>query len=354
MLQDVDLEYGPGGVITSAARRMAGLTLTPAAVQTGAYSAAAGDLVPVDTTSGPVTVTLPAAPMDRTVIAVKMVIQGGTNAVTVAASGPDVFDKASGATTLTLSLLAQSALLQYKAAGAIWYVIADNLALTQLDARYAQLDGTASDIAPAGVRAAGATGKAADAGHVHAGLDLNELYVAPTGATGETCSRLIVTGTSGTPVSGSVYVRAIGLPKGLAVNNITLFTAAGTVATQASITHGWYALLDSTLTVRAVSADQSNVAWLTVINTGYTLSVAGPAYTTTYAGLFYIAVSVSVSAGNMPQFAVSGSAGTGVGSASPVMHGTAGSTAAAPSAGTQLASGTVSFSNTNAFYAYTS
>jgi hypothetical protein len=46
--------------------------------------------------------------------------------------------------------------------------------------------------------------------------------------------------------------------------------------------------------------------------------------------------------------------GTGVGSAAPVLYGTAGSQAAPPAVGAQLASGTVTFSNSNVFYGYTS
>lgn len=110
--------------------------LTPTAVKTTNYTAAPGDLVPVDTTSGAVTITLPTAPADKTRIAVKLVILGGSNAVTIARGGADVFNKAGGSTSLTLSLLFQAVNLQYKASGAIWYVVADDLPLGDLDARY--------------------------------------------------------------------------------------------------------------------------------------------------------------------------------------------------------------------------
>lgn len=110
--------------------------LTPTAVKTGAYSAAAGDYVPCDTTSGALTVTLPTTPADLTVIGVKMVKQASSNAVTVAAGGSDVFNVAAGATSLTLLLLFQGVLLQYKASSGIWYVFADDLPLSQLDSRY--------------------------------------------------------------------------------------------------------------------------------------------------------------------------------------------------------------------------
>lgn len=119
----------------SASRIFAGL-LTPTAVKTGAYTASAGDYVPCDTTGGSFTVTLPNAPADLSVAGVKHVIQGSTNTVTVACAGSDVFNKTGGATSATLPLLAQGLLLQYKASSGIWYVLADDLALPQLDARY--------------------------------------------------------------------------------------------------------------------------------------------------------------------------------------------------------------------------
>jgi hypothetical protein len=115
-------------VSTSGAGLEAGGLFTPAAVQASAYTANPGELVPVDTTTGAVTVTLPAAPADGTTIAVKMVVQGSTHAVTVAAAGADTFNKAAGSTTLTLALLYEGVILQYKAAIAVWYVLSDDIA----------------------------------------------------------------------------------------------------------------------------------------------------------------------------------------------------------------------------------
>jgi hypothetical protein len=105
------------------------------------YSAVAGDLVPVDTTAGAVTVTLPAAPADRSMVAVKHVTQGGTNAVTVTCGGADVFNKTGGVTTGTLSLANQAFVLQYDAAAAVWTVLADDLPLSALDGRYTKKTG---------------------------------------------------------------------------------------------------------------------------------------------------------------------------------------------------------------------
>jgi hypothetical protein len=112
--------------------------LTPTAVKTAAYTAAVGDLVPVDTTSGAVTITLPTAPADKSQIGVKLVTQGTGNNVTIARGGSsDVFNKAGGSTSLTLSTLNQALIVQYNAATGIWYVIDDSLALSSLDARFA-------------------------------------------------------------------------------------------------------------------------------------------------------------------------------------------------------------------------
>jgi hypothetical protein len=111
--------------------------LIPTAVKTTNYSAVAFDLIPVDTTGGNVAVALPAAPADETQVGVKQIIRGGTNTVSVTTGGSDVFNKAGGATTFTLTLLNQGAIFQYKATGAIWYVISDDQSLAQLDARYA-------------------------------------------------------------------------------------------------------------------------------------------------------------------------------------------------------------------------
>lgn len=113
-----------------------GASLVPTAVKTANYTAAASDYVPVNTTSGSITITLPTAPADNTIIGVKHVIQSSTNIVTVAAGGSDVFNKTGGSTSLTLPLLNQGLLLQYNASGAIWYVTGDDLPLSQLDLRY--------------------------------------------------------------------------------------------------------------------------------------------------------------------------------------------------------------------------
>ena len=70
-------------------------------------------------------------------LAVKQVTVGTGRAVTVACAGADVYNKTGGATTLTLSLQAQGVLLEYNSG--IWMILADDLPMSQLDARYANL-----------------------------------------------------------------------------------------------------------------------------------------------------------------------------------------------------------------------
>lgn len=109
------------------------IATSPTSVKTAAYAAVSGDFVPVDTTSGTVAVTLPAAPPSKTRIGVKMVL-GTTptpNVVSIVASGSDVFNKAGGSTTLSLTTLNQAMDLVY--GGGIWYVVVDSLSLAQLN-----------------------------------------------------------------------------------------------------------------------------------------------------------------------------------------------------------------------------
>lgn len=108
--------------------------LTQTAVKTSAYTALPNQLVPVSTAGGAVTITLPTGTPAGSLVAVKMVTQSGTNAVTITSVAGDVFNKAGGSTTLTLSLLNQGVVLEYQAG--IWLVLADDLALSGLDSRY--------------------------------------------------------------------------------------------------------------------------------------------------------------------------------------------------------------------------
>lgn len=128
------LKTPPGSGVVAAA------TLVPTAVKTSAYTAAAGDFVPADTTSAGFTITLPSTPSDGAQVGVKLVVRGSgsTNVVTIACAGSDVINRSGGPTTYTLTTLGQTSTLQYK--GGIWYVVSGDLSLTQLDGRYTELD----------------------------------------------------------------------------------------------------------------------------------------------------------------------------------------------------------------------
>lgn len=102
-------------------------SLIPTAVKTTTYTAAAYDFVPCDNTSGSFTVTLPTAPADNTLEEIKNVVQSGTNTITIAAGGSDVFNKAGGSPTLTISYLNEAFWLLYKSSSAIWYVVSHEI-----------------------------------------------------------------------------------------------------------------------------------------------------------------------------------------------------------------------------------
>lgn len=139
--------FGRTGVVTAqsgdytAAQVGAAQGLTPTSVKTTAYTANPGDFIPVDASGGSVTITLPTVPADKTRIAVKVINISGSNTVSIAAGGSDVFNKTGGSASLTLSLLNQASTVQYNAGTAIWYVQSDDIPLSQIDARYLAANG---------------------------------------------------------------------------------------------------------------------------------------------------------------------------------------------------------------------
>lgn len=111
------------GRITTAANGSSSGALTPTAVKTTTYTAVVGDFIPCNITTG-FTVTLPTAPADASQISIKVVAPATpSTTLTIAAGGSDVFNVASGATSLTLTRFRQLVHLQYKSSSAIWYVI---------------------------------------------------------------------------------------------------------------------------------------------------------------------------------------------------------------------------------------
>lgn len=95
--------------------------LSAVGVQTSDYTASAGQLVPADTSDGSLTITLPSGPSDKATVAVKHVIQGGGNTVTIDAGGSDVFNHVGGPTSLSLGAVDQVLWVLYDAG--IWYAL---------------------------------------------------------------------------------------------------------------------------------------------------------------------------------------------------------------------------------------
>lgn len=103
--------------------------------KTANYTMAANEFVAANASGGTFTVTFPAAPADKTRVAVKKV-DSSTNAVSLALGGSDVFNLAGGPTTGSLTLQNQALIAQYNASTAIWYVQSTDVPLSGLDARY--------------------------------------------------------------------------------------------------------------------------------------------------------------------------------------------------------------------------
>jgi hypothetical protein len=133
----------------------AAIVLTPTAVKTANYSPNPNEFVPADVSGSSFTYTLPTAPVDGTREGVKVVALGGVNVLNIATGGSDVLNVAGGPTTGSLSLLNQGIIYQYKASSAIWYATSTDFPLSQADARYSPIAGSAS-IATVGTLAAGA------------------------------------------------------------------------------------------------------------------------------------------------------------------------------------------------------
>lgn len=173
------------------------------------------------------------------------------------------------------------------------------------------------------------------------------LYAQPYGCTAASMARSQASNTAIAPASGTLCVTSLVIPQYTVVSNLT-FVTGGTAETGG--THGWHVLLDSTLKVVAVSADQTGAAVWSPANTPITLA-ATSAYTTTYTGLYYIGVMVVAT--GMPTF--NGSAGLGTSGAmgqAPVFCGTSSTGQTTPPAiGTTMTALTAASFN---FYAYTS
>lgn len=109
-------------------------------VKTAAYNAVVSDLIPVDATAGTRVITLPTDPQDQAMITIKMIAVSGAFVTTINTGGTNVFNKAGGSASLSMSLVNQAMILQFQASTGIWFVISDDLSLAQLDLRFANLN----------------------------------------------------------------------------------------------------------------------------------------------------------------------------------------------------------------------
>lgn len=178
------------------------------------------------------------------------------------------------------------------------------------------------------------------------GLNYANLSVllAPSGATGETHPRSSNSQYTAVLTTQQSYVSAIPLLAGLTVSNLgVLIGSTGFTG----VNHGWLALLDKNLVVRAVTGDQTSS--FGSANTALQLA-AGVPYTTTYTGIHYIAMCATAS--GMGTLALGPAPLNGSVTTPPVLSGTStGSLTTPPTTGTTLAA--ITPSGSLRFYGYT-
>lgn len=92
-------------------------------IKTANYSAAVWDLIPLDTTSNSITVTLPTAPVNGSMVAGKYVVKVAPNIVTFQCGGSDTINVTGGTTTATLSHNNESMVLVYDSSSATWTIL---------------------------------------------------------------------------------------------------------------------------------------------------------------------------------------------------------------------------------------
>ena len=124
-------------------------------------------------------------------------------------------------------------------------------AATTSGAGVIQLDGTASDIQPPGAAAAGASGLAADAKHVH---PAQPVYFAArsTSVIAATIPFTSISTSTATVTSGTLYIARLNLAAGQVVTNVTFLTGTTGATT---LSHGWAAILNTSYLQLAHSAD---------------------------------------------------------------------------------------------------
>ncbi len=239
---------------------------TPTAVKTAAYTAAAGDMIPVDATSGAFTVTLPTSPADKSRITIKK-IDSSANSVTLATGGSDVFNKTGGPATLTMSLQNTSVTLQYASSSAIWYAVVNDTPKSSLDSVYAPLASPALTGAPTAPTATAGTSNTqlATTGFVAtsfaplASPALTGTPTAPTATAGTSNTQLATTGfvaTSFAPLANPALTGAPTAPTASAGTNTTQLATTAFVQSSAQQTGGTVTMQPSkTATYTAAAGD---------------------------------------------------------------------------------------------------
>jgi hypothetical protein len=130
-------------VVTAPTRRDGRLALgaaplsNPSAIKTAAYTALPHDLVRVDASAAPVTVTLPAAPLPYTMVWVKK-LDTTANTVLVQRSGGDVFNEPGGPSTIQVSAPGQVVQLYY--VSGVWHVLVNSTPPSVMDDRFTPLN----------------------------------------------------------------------------------------------------------------------------------------------------------------------------------------------------------------------
>lgn len=177
----------------AAAKVTLGVALTPTALKTANYTAAAGDLVLVDASGGNITITLPAAPADLAPVGIER-IDSSANTVTIARGGTDKFYTGTGPTSFTLPLQYSYARLQYQSVGGIWHVQRSTPKVS-LDTVYAPLVSPALTGTPTAPTATAGTSttQLATTAFVTASPQFTGNPTAPTQPLGNSSTRLATT-----------------------------------------------------------------------------------------------------------------------------------------------------------------
>jgi hypothetical protein len=233
------------------------------------------------------------------------VVQGGTNAVTIAAGGSDRFNTTTGTTTLTLSLLRESKIVQYNASNAVWYVVAADLGVAELDARYQALDSDLTTIAGltattnSFLQAKASAWAARTIPNVQDDLGVPDFWPYTSGEA--TCPRHLLASTSNAPATQAVCLVYFTARRTETITQVRITTGSGTTpGTITSLSRiGVYSEAgNGDLTLVASTVNDTSL--FATNSTEYTKSFAGSFSKT--AGQRYAVAVLIVSTNTLPTF----------------------------------------------------